>query len=185
MPEMVLYDETDIPRGLAECSCYEMSDAVYAKGEDFYDSIPDIEFDGPVIVIAEISDGCGNLVPSCWELCGRSLAACFEPVDAFHSFCVDGRGDLWSRGIDLRNGISYYLYRVFREEIGHDEQQWLIDLINGCFELDSGVAEEIERCTLPVGTVFMKKDDAAGKIRVLEKSEEKCQTKMNSILSPF
>ena len=184
MPEMVLYDETDIPCGLAESSSRELADAVYAKGEDFYDSIPDIEFDAPLIVIAEISDGCGNLTPACWELCGRSLAGCFEPVDGFHCFYVDERGNLWSRGNDLRNGISYYLYRVFKEGIGHYEQQWLIDLINGCFELDSGIAEEVERCTLPVGTVFMKKDDVAGRIRVFEKGEEKCQTKMNSILSP-
>ena len=154
----LLYDETGIPDGITSFSGTGIMEAIFAKGEDFYDSIPDVEYDQPVIAIAEISDGCGNMMPACWELSGRMLASCFEPIDSFHSFYIDENCDLHSTGTDLRNGTSFYLYRVFKADICHEEQQWLIDLINCATELDSGIREEIDRCTLPVGNDF----EAAG-----------------------
>ena len=148
---VILYDETDLPDDIAGLTGIELSDVLYARGEAFYESIPEIEYEEPVIAIAEISDGCGNLMPSCWELSGHMLAACFEPIDSFHRFYVDDDGDLRSSGIDLRNGISFYLFRVFKPEIGRDEQQWLIDLINSSVDLSTDIREEIDRGTLPVG----------------------------------
>ena len=67
---------------------------------------------------------------------------------------MDDDGDLRSSGMDLRNGISFYMFRVFKPEIGHDEQQWLIDLINSAVDLSTDIKEEIDRCTLPVGVDF-------------------------------
>lgn len=158
----LLYDETVLPAGSGGFSSIEKADAIYALGEDFYDSIPDVRFDDPVIVIAQVSDGCGNLSLECWELSGRSLSDCFEPCDSFHSFYVDGNGDLYSIGTDLRNGTSYYLFRVFKPGVGRDEQLWLIDLISGAYEPDGGIGEEISRCTLPVGTVFLNRNGDTG-----------------------
>lgn len=155
MSRKILFDETEIPETYAGCSTYELSDLFYAKAEDFYASIPDVEYEEPVIAIAEISDGCGNMIPACWELSGHMLASCFEPIDSFHDFYVDQSGDLHSTGIDLRNGASSYLFRVFKSDICHDEQQWLIDLINSSDELGADIREEIDRCTLPVGYDFV------------------------------
>lgn len=151
---MILYDETDLPDDTAGLTGVELLDVLYSRGEDFYESIPEIEYEDPVIAIAEISDGCGNLTPSCWELAGHMLSSCFEPIDSFHRFYVDDDGDLRSSGIDLRNGISFYLFRVFKPEIGRDEQQWLIDLINSSVDLSGDIREEIDRCTMPVGVDF-------------------------------
>ena len=156
----VLYGGSNLLSVITGSSGPELPDAVCEKSVELYDSVPDIEFQMPVIVIGAISDGCGNLAFSCWKLCGRTLSACFEPIDTFHKFYLDEAGNIFSSGFDIRNGVSFYLYRVFKEEIGHDEQQWLIDLINGAFEPDSGLTEEIERCTLPAGTAFMKKKPA-------------------------
>ena len=153
----ILFNESEIPDIWTGCSSYELADLLYSKAEDFYESIPDVEYEEPVIAIAEISDGCGNMMPACWELSGHMLAACFEPLDSYHEFYVDQYGDLYSTGIDLRNGASSYLFRVFKSDICHDEQQWLIDLINSSDELGSDIREEIERCTLPVGTVFVSR----------------------------
>lgn len=150
----ILYDEVNLSNGITAYGDIAIMDAIFAKGEDFYESIPDVEYEEPIIVIAEISDGCGNLIPACWELSGRMLASCFEPIDSFHSFYVDENSDLHSSGTDLRNGTSFYLFRVFKSDICHDEQQWLIDLINCASELDAGIREEIDRCTLPVGIDF-------------------------------
>ncbi len=155
----ILYDELKIPESAAARSGIEIMEEVFSEGESFYDSIPDVEYDEPVIVIAEINDGCGNVMPACWELSGRMLASCFEPIDSFHSFYVDENSDLHSSGTDLRNGISYYLFRVFKSDISRDEQKWLIDLINCASELDSSIREEIERCTLPVGNEFETSGD--------------------------
>ena len=140
---IILYDETDLPEDTVGLTGVELQDVLYARGEAFYESIPEIEYEEPVIAIAEISDGCGNLMPSCWELSGHMLASCFEPIDSFHRFYVDDDGDLRSSGMDLRNGISFYMFRVFKPEIGHDEQQWLIDLINSAVELSTDIKEEI------------------------------------------
>ena len=152
----ILYDDTDLPNDTVGLTDIDLLDVLYAKGEAFYESIPEIEYEEPVIAIAEISDGCGNLMPSCWELSGHMLAACFEPIDSFHRFYVDDDGDLRSSGIDLRNGISFYLFRVFKPEIGLDEQQWLIDLINSSIDLSADIREEIDRCTLPIGVDFFR-----------------------------
>lgn len=154
----ILYDETAISEDAAGLNDIGLMDVLYAKGETFYESIPDVEYEEPVIAIAEISDGCGNLIPACWELPENMLTSCFEPLDSFHRFYIDDDGDLRSNGIDLRNGVSNYLYRVFKSEIGEDEQQWLIDLINGAVELDADIREEINRCTLPVGIDFSKSE---------------------------
>ena len=151
---MILYDETDLPDDTTGLTSIELLDVLYSRGEDFYESIPEIEYEEPVIAIAENSDGCGNLTPSCWELAGHRLSSCFEPIDSFHSFYIDENCDLHSSGTDLRNGTSFYLFRVFKSDICHDEQQWLIDLINCASELDAGIREEIDRCTLPVGIEF-------------------------------
>ncbi len=150
----ILYDENSLSEGTAASGDLEIMDAIFAKGEDFYGSIPDVVYEQPLIVIAEISDGCGNLTPACWELSGRMLASCFEPIDSFHSFYVDDNRDLHSSGTDHRNGTSFYLFRVFKSDICHDEQQRLIDLINCAQELDAGIGDEIDRCTLPVGIEF-------------------------------
>ena len=150
----ILYDEVNLSNGITAYGDIAIMDAIFAKGEDFYESIPDVEYEEPIIVIAEISDGCGNLIPACWELSGRMLASCFEPIDSFHSFYVDENSDLHSSGRDVRIGTSFYLLRVFKSDICHDEQQWLIDLINCASELDAGIREEIDRCTLPVGIEF-------------------------------
>ena len=158
MTPRILFNETELPDMYAGCSSFEMMDLLYSKAEDFYASIPDVEYEEPVIAIAEISDGCGNVVPACWELSGHMLSACFEPLDSYHEFYIDQGGDLHSTGIDLRNGKSSYLFRVFKSGICRDEQQWLIDLINSSNELGDDLREEIDRCTLPVGIDF----EAAG-----------------------
>ena len=155
----ILYDEINLSDRPIAFSGIEIMDAIFAKGEDFYDSIPDVEYDEPIIVIAEISDGCGNLKPACWELSGRRLASCFEPIDSFHRFYIDENCDLHSSGTDLRNGTSFYLFRVFKSDICHDEQQWLIDLINCASELGAGIREESDRCTRPVGIEFETADN--------------------------
>ena len=154
MQPRVLYDEMNISERFHACSEFEFMDAVYADGEDFYNSIPYVEFAAPIIAIAEISDGRGNQIPACWELSERLLASCFEPIDAFHNFYIDENRDLHSSGTDLRNGTSFYLFRVFKPEIGRNERQWLIDLINCATELDADIKEKINLYTLPVGVAF-------------------------------
>ena len=126
--------------------------SVRAFRGDFPDFIPDIEYEAPVMVIAEISDGCGNHKPVCWETDGRRLSGCFEPLDSYDCFFVDEKGDLRGMGNDFRYGTSSYLFRVFRPDICRDEQLWLFDLINSAYELDGSIMEEVDRCTLPVGT---------------------------------
>ena len=155
MTRRLLFNETEIPEMYAGCSDIVLSDLLYSKAEDFYASIPYVEYEESVIAIAEISDGCGNMTPACWELSGHMLASCFEPIDSYHEFYIDQCGDLHSTGIDLRNGASSYLFRVFKSEICRDEQQWLIDLINSSDELGADIREEIDRCTLPVGNDFV------------------------------
>ena len=155
MTPKILFNETEISEMYAGFSSYELADLFYAKAEDFYASIPNVEYEEPIIAIAEISDGCGNMMPACWELSGHMLASCFEPLDSYHEFFIDQSGDLHSTGIDLRNGVSSYLFRVFKPDICNDERQWLIDLINTSDELGSDIREEIDRCTLPVGKDFM------------------------------
>ena len=118
---------------------------------DIRDFIPDIEYEAPVIVIAEISDGCGNRKPVCWETDGRRLSDCLEPVDSYDCFFVDEKGDLRGVGNDIQYGTSSYLFRVFRSDIGRDERLWLADLINSAYELDGSIMEEVERCTYPIG----------------------------------
>ena len=154
MTPRILFNETEMPDMCAGYSPFEMMDLLYSKAEDFYESIPDVEYEEPVIAIAEISDGCGNMIPACWELSERMLSACFEPLASYHEFYIDQGGDLHSTGIDLRNGTSSYLFRVFKSDICRDEQLWLIDLINSSNELGNDIREEIDRCTLPVGIDF-------------------------------
>ena len=151
MTAKLLYSDTEIAEEDIRLDGFDLMDVLYAKGEDFYDSIPDIEYMEPVIAIAEISDGCGNMVPACWELSGQTLSSCFEPIDSFHSFYVDENSDLHSSGTDLRNGTSSYLFRVFKPDICRDEQLRLIDLINEAFEIGADIRDEIDRCTRPVG----------------------------------
>ena len=119
---------------------------------DFRDFIPDIEYENPVVVIAEISDGCGNHKPVCWETDGGRLSDCFEPLDSYDCFFIDERGDLRGLGKDIHYGTSSYLFRVFRPDICRDERLWLADLINSAYELDGSIMEEIDRCTFPIGT---------------------------------
>lgn len=159
MSARLLYSDTEIAEEDSHLEEFDLLDVLYAKSEDFYESIPDIEYMEPVIAIAEINDGCGNIVPACWELSGRMLSSCFEPIDSFHSFYIDENCDLHSSGTDLRNGTSNYLFRVFKPDTCRDEQLRLIDLINCAFELGDDIMEEIDRCTLPVGIDF----ETAGK----------------------
>ncbi len=117
----------------------------------FLDFIPDIEYENPVMVIAELSDGDGNHKPVCWETDGR-LSACFEPLDSYDCFFIDEKGDLRGMGIDIQYGTSSYLFRAFRPDICRDERLWLADLINNAYELDGNIMEEVDRCTFPIGT---------------------------------
>ncbi len=126
--------------------------SVHAFHGDFRDFIPDIEYENQVMVIAEISDGDGNHKPVCWEKDGRRLSDCFEPLDSYDCFFIDEKGDLRGIGNDIQYGTSSYLFRVFRPDICRDERLWLADLINSAYELDGSIMEEVDRCTLPIGT---------------------------------
>ena len=57
----ILYDEVNLSNGITAYGDIAIMDAIFAKGEDFYESIPDVEYEEPIIVIAEISDGCGKI----------------------------------------------------------------------------------------------------------------------------
>ena len=44
MTQRMLFNETEIPYMWAGCSSFEMMDLLYSKAEDFYASIPDVEY---------------------------------------------------------------------------------------------------------------------------------------------
>jgi hypothetical protein len=111
----------------------------------------DVALDNQIIVIADLGRWNGRFSGYKMIVSGNIKDCLYDNHNDYIEWYVDDEGEFRSHGDD-HDGTSYYLYRVFKDDVGEED----IEELQGLIYEDKATQEDIDKYTDKIGDVIAK-----------------------------